>query len=165
MSSGEDVGRELAGPELAKAEIREGEGTGMERLPANQRAAMETLLAGGSVTEAARNCGVSRTTIYEWMRHDAGFGAAYNRWHEMMEDSCRSRLKMMLDKASSALEKALEGGDAKAALQLLKGMGMIRVNEEERSTEAEDLARENKIKRAQRRAKLESDEMFADFEV
>jgi hypothetical protein len=42
-------------------------------------------------------------------------------------------------------------------------MGMIRKEEEERSTEAEEVARENQIKRAQRRAKLASDEMFADF--
>ncbi len=161
--AGQDsVGTDLAQRGSGGPEVKEGEGMGMEGLAAKQRTAMETLVAGGSVTEAARSCGVSRTTIYQWLKHDATFQAAYNQWHEMMEQSCRSRLKMMLDKASSALEKALEGGDAKAALQLLKGMGMIRANEEEKSTVAEEVERENQIKRRSR-AKLASDEMFADF--
>ncbi len=139
----EQVEMGLVGP---VKENEEGAGE-VDRLPVKQRAALEALAKGSSVADAAASIGVSRGTIYYWLKSDATFQAAYNQWHEMMEQSCRSRLEMMLDKASSALEKALEGGDAKAALQLLKGMGMIRSNEEEKSTEAEEVARENKIKR------------------
>jgi AcrR family transcriptional regulator len=137
----------------------------MDRLPVKQRGALEALAKGMSVADAAAGVGVSRGTVYHWLKNDAAFGAAYNQWHEMMEQSCRSRLRMMLDKASSALEKALEGGDAKAALQLLKGMGMIRGEDKERSTDAEEIAQERRIERAQRKARLKSDEMFSGFGV
>ena len=107
---------------------------------------------------------MARSTIYEWLRHDPVFQAAYNQWHEAMKESCRSRLKMMLDKATSAVEKALEAGDAKAAMALLKGMGMIE-KEDERNTEADELATESATKTRRRRAKLRSDEMGAEFGV
>jgi AcrR family transcriptional regulator len=137
----------------------------MDRLPAKQRVALESLVMGNSVAEAAESIGVSRGTVYYWLKNDAVFQAAYNQWYGMMEESCRSRLKMMLNKAASALEKALEAGDAKSALQLLKGMGMIRKDEEEKSTEAEEVEQEGRIKKMRRKAKLDSDEMFGGFGI
>ncbi len=43
-----------------------------------------------------------------------------------MRESSRSRLLMLTDKATEAVEKALESGDAKTAMQLLKAMGMLK---------------------------------------
>jgi transposase-like protein len=133
----------------------------MDALSGVQRIAMEALLTGKSVAETARESGVTRGTIYQWLKRDAAFQAAYNQWHEMMKESCRSRL-MMMDKAASAVEKALEAGDVKPALALLKGMGMIS-REEERSTEAHDVAKENSTKQKRKRAKLVTEEMMAEF--
>ena len=134
----------------------------MDELSGVQRTAMESLLMGKSVAETARETGVTRGTIYEWLKRDAAFQAAYNQWHEMMKESCRSRLMTMMDKAASAVEKALEAGDVRPALALLKGMGMIS-REEERSTEAQDVATENSTKRKRKRAKLVTEEMMAEF--
>src|SRR5579872_2546931 len=117
---------------MAENSLRKGEAMGIEAiekgkedLPVEQRTALELLLLGKSMAETARESGVSRGTVYNWLKNDAGFQAAYNRWHDEMQESCRSRLLMMTDKAAGALEKALEAGNANAALQLLRGMGLI----------------------------------------
>jgi hypothetical protein len=54
---------------------------------------------------------------------DPEFQAAFNQWQDHLEQNCRARLLTMTGKAANAVEKAVEGGDAKTALQLLKGMG------------------------------------------
>jgi len=114
---------------------------------------------------------VSRSTIYNWLRHDPVFLAAYNQWHDEIAETTRSRVAMLSDKAVGALDKALEAGDAKAALQLLKGLGMIRPREEaEKITDPQELRQREEHARKRksielRRAKgrLESDEMTADL--
>ncbi len=95
-------------------------------LRADQQVALESLLTGKSIAETARSAGVSRVAIYRWLKQDAAFQAAYNQWHDQLQESCRSRLQALTDKATDALEKALEAGDARTAMQLLKGMGMIK---------------------------------------
>jgi AcrR family transcriptional regulator len=97
-----------------------------ELLAGPQQAALELLLTGKSIAETARSAGVSRTTVYQWLKSDPVFQAAYNEWHEEMRESSRSRLLMLTDKATNAVEKALESGDAKMGLQLLKSMGMLK---------------------------------------
>jgi hypothetical protein len=99
--------------------------TSLVRLAADQRKALESLLGGKSISETARAARVSRNTIYFWLRKDANFQAAYNQWRDQLQQSCQSRLLTLTEKAADALEKALERGDARAALALLKGMGMI----------------------------------------
>jgi len=96
------------------------------KLATSQQTALELMVTGKSITQTAREAGVARSTIYEWLRHDPVFQAAYNQWHDQLEESCRSRLMTLTDKATDAIEKALENGDSRAALQLLKGMGLIR---------------------------------------
>ena len=125
-----------------------------EKLEEKQQAALDLLRIGNSVAETARTTGITRQTIYNWLRHDPVFGAAYNQWHDEMEKSAQSRLLMMTEKAMDAVEKALEAGDARAGLQLLKGMGMFR----ERvvgPTDAEELRRRNEMERQDRKLALE----------
>ena len=97
-----------------------------EQLPPEQQTALELLVGGKAVAETARQVGVSRSTVFRWLKNDPVFRAAYNQWQEEIQSSCQSRLMTMTDKAADALEKSLEGGDGRLALQLLKGMGMIR---------------------------------------
>ena len=119
------------------------------RLAVDQQAAMELLVTGKTIAETARSAGVSRTTIYHWLRHDPVFRAAYNQWHDQLEEGCRSRLMTLTDKATDAIEKALENGDARAALQLLKGMGMIR-HKIVGPTDAEEIRMRDEIEREEK---------------
>src|ERR1700733_11577031 len=56
-------------------------GAGVPGLPAAQQNVLELLLDGKSFAEAARFSGVCRATIYNWMKRDPAFMAAYNTWH------------------------------------------------------------------------------------
>jgi hypothetical protein len=151
-------------PEAAQ----EGSGRELATLGVEQQAALELFLTGKTIAETARSAGVSRVAIYRWMKHDAAFQAAYNQWHDQFQESCRSRLQALTDKATDALEKALEAGDARAALQLLKGMGMIKERmpgptdpeEVEKVLAMDEKRRELKLRRE--RARLREDELTVD---
>ena len=122
----------------------------VEPLGMEKRSALEQLVGGKSVAESAQLAGVSRATLYRWLKNDPEFRAAYNQWHDEMEESCRSKLLMLTDLATGALRSALEKGDAKAAVQLLKGMGLIRPGGE-RLLDAADLKQQAELDRKKRR--------------
>ena len=127
---------------------REDEGA---TLPALQQKALEFLVAGKSVAETGRLIGVGRTTMFRWLKRDAEFRAAYNRWHTEIESNCQSRLMTMTDKAMDAVERALEMGNARAALELLKGMGMLNGRSGVAGpTEAEEIRRRDERERSRR---------------
>jgi AcrR family transcriptional regulator len=121
-------------------------GKGAENLPPDQRAVLELLLQGRSVSESAQSAGVGRRTVYNWFKKDPAFAALYNQWHEEMKETCRSRLLVLSGKATIALEKALEAGDAKSALQLLKGIGLLAPTAE-RPTEEEEVRKQTELER------------------
>lgn len=139
---------------LASTESKE-----LVKIPVDQRAALELLLTGKSITETARLTGVGRTTLYRWMKHDPVFQATYKQWHDQLQESCQSRLLALTDKATDAVEKALEAGDVRSALQLLKGMGMIR-QRVIGPTEPEEAKKRMEIEKTRKRQRLELDEMI-----
>lgn len=139
--------------------VRPGE---VEGLSVNQQRALESIVQGVSLMETSKRVGVARSTLYEWLKKDVVFRAAYNKWHNMMDESCRTRLKMMAGKAMHAVEKALEGGDAKLALALLNGMGLIK-RSRVRATDAEVLKRRDEARRILGEAKLRDRENYARY--
>jgi hypothetical protein len=74
-----------------------------------------------------------------------------------MEESTRSRLMTLYDKATVAVEKELDKGNARVAVQMLKGMGVMRRGEA-RLTEAEDIQRRAKLDRKKRKMEMETEE-------
>ena len=111
--------------------------------------------------------GVGRATVFRWLKNDPVFRAALNQWHDQIKSGCQSRLLSLTDKATDAVEKALDAGDARTALQLLKGMGMIK----ERAvgpTDPEEIRKRNEIEREERRIALKRDRAklsMADMEA
>lgn len=125
-------------------------------LPAEQHAALEHLLGGKSITETARSTGLSRSTIYYWFREDPVFQAAYNQWHDQMEQSCRSRLLILAEKAADVVAANLATADGPTAMQLLKGLGLISPLKP-RLTDVVEIAEQNEIDRQRRATKRECD--------
>lgn len=122
-------------------------------LAKEQQLVLEGLVSGKSIKELAQSAGVGRTTIYRWMKHDPAFRAAYNQWHEQMMENGRSRLLMLVDTAADSLRKALEAGDSKAALELLRGMGVLKARAVG-PTDAEEIRRLNDLERRRKNIEL-----------
>ena len=131
---------------------------GPVELEAEKAAALELLKLGNSMAQTARGAGVSRVTLYRWLKSDPQFGAAYNQWLNELEESGRARLMMLTDKATFAVERALEAGDAKMAMQLLKGMGLIKPSEGPRPTDPADVAKAAELADMKQKCKLLEEE-------
>lgn len=94
--------------------------------PAQEKALM-ALLAGQTVTAAAKAANVDRTTVYRWLRHPdhRAFRTALEDGRRELRQAMSARLLALLPKAADCLEAALTAGDSKSALALLKGLGFL----------------------------------------
>jgi predicted DNA-binding protein YlxM (UPF0122 family) len=143
--------------EHALATANTGLAAAAPELAERQKTALELLSTGMSVAEAARRVEVNRRTVFRWIKSDPVFAAAYNQWHAEMEESCRSQLAMLAEAATSAVRGALERGDARMGMQLLKGLGLI-APVENRVMDAEEIGRRNVLEEKRRKNKLEEEE-------
>ncbi|MGA7876409.1 MAG: helix-turn-helix domain-containing protein [Desulfoferrobacter sp.] len=85
-----------------------------------QLAAIPLILAGKSDQGVADELGVARETIWRWRNTDFEFKAKLNEERVRLLDSACDRLIGLVGKAVSCVEKALDEGDSKVALALLK---------------------------------------------
>jgi hypothetical protein len=97
-------------------------------LEPRQALALEQLLAGASVTKAAEVAGVDRSSLHRWRREDPVFQAAYNAARRDLRGEVASRLQILAGAALEAVERAIRDGDARIALGVLKGLGLLTGN-------------------------------------
>ena len=105
---------ELAGPGLAPRTRTE-----------KKTAAIAALLSGLTVTEAAREAGVNRRTIYRWLHDDPKFQAQLDRSRAEVFHAVEEHLTSLACQAADCLEEAIQNGSERAAIQLLKGLGLL----------------------------------------
>lgn len=96
------------------------------QLQPNQILALQCLLAGETMEAAAQAAAVRRETVSRWMTKDWAFQAAYNRAVRLMQQRAFNRLYGLVEAAIKEVDKAVQGGDTKAALTLLRGVGLLR---------------------------------------
>ena len=94
-------------------------------LEPRQARALEQLLAGASVTEAAKVARVDRSTVHRWLREDWAFQAAYNASRRDLQREIEARLLHIARAAAEAVEQAVKEGDVRTALAVLKGTGIL----------------------------------------
>lgn len=94
-------------------------------LSPQQLQALESLLRGETVTEAASRAGVDRTTVHRWQREDYRFMAAVNSGRREIAEAIQARLLGVALSASETVASAIESGDVRTALTVLKGMGVL----------------------------------------
>jgi phage terminase small subunit len=122
-----------------------------------QRQCMEYMQGGGSVTDAARFAGVSRSTVYRWMKNDPVFVAAMNEWKNEAVENARSRLVAMTNRAAMAVDLALSRDNPHIAMQLLKGLGVLQKSEP-RYSDPDDVRRMMKVEDMRRQVEVLRDE-------
>lgn len=94
-------------------------------LTARQKRALDQLVAGATITAAARSASVHRSTVHRWLREDFDFQAAYNGYQNDLRREVEGRLLQLAHSASDTLAAAIEQGDVRAALAVLKGVGAL----------------------------------------
>ena len=95
-------------------------------LPIDQQLALSALADGCTHTDSADRAGVTRVTLWRWIRSDPNFAAVYNAWKQELTDAARTKLLTAASNATDAVLKAIEAGDAKLALSLLKSLGVFK---------------------------------------
>jgi hypothetical protein len=126
-------------------------------LSPQQETAIDLLAVGKTVTQVSAEVGVARQTVSEWLNHQPGFQAAFNQRRQELWDAVSDRLRSLLPKALDVLDQAIDRGDLKAALEILKS-AMHRLQRPEGPTSAEEAhvaAKESENAR-QRRALIAS---------
>jgi hypothetical protein len=86
---------------------------------------LKQLLAGATVTKAAMAGGADRSTVHRWLREDAVFQAAYNAARRDLSREVEARLPHLAEMALETVQAAVEKGDVRAALAVLKGLGAL----------------------------------------
>lgn len=90
-------------------------------LSSSQRTVINELVQpNGNVPRAAEKAGVHRGTVNRWMLSDADFIAALNARLLEIETANSAKLAALIPKALQAIEDAIDNGDARLAMQLLK---------------------------------------------
>jgi DNA-binding MarR family transcriptional regulator len=91
-----------------------------------QRQAMEWLMQGGSVSEAAQYAGVSRQTVSRWIHEDPDFSALLELWQDQVKCTNKARLVSLTEAALDTVSDAIRNHrDVKAAIAILKGAGVL----------------------------------------
>jgi transposase len=96
-------------------------------LSTDQEQALEWLIGGGSIAEAAQFAGVTRQTISRWMRTDPDFRAVYDAWKMESSQMLEGRL---IAAGESAMENLLNAvrtkQDVRASQFVVKTLMEIR---------------------------------------
>jgi transposase-like protein len=96
------------------------------RLSPRQMLALKAFHSGSSLADAAKAAGVTRQTLHRWRTQYHWFFEAMEVWEEGQMVIARSRLVDMADNAVDALAHAIEDGDARAAMMVLKSLRILR---------------------------------------
>lgn len=99
--------------------------TGSAEITAEQERAIGLMASGKTVKEVAAGVGVCRATIYRWMRDDPAFVATWNAWQRDQRQATQAQLLGMTGEAVAAVRGAIQKGDGRLALAMLKAMGLL----------------------------------------
>jgi hypothetical protein len=95
-----------------------------KRLSPEQENAIDLLILGKPDREVAELAGVTRETVWHWRHEHPVFMATLERRRAEVWRQPQERLRSLLSKAVENLGQAVESGDLKASIELLKAVGM-----------------------------------------
>ena len=124
-----------------------------EQLSAQQQAALAAMSGGSTIRAAARQAGVCRATVYNWMERDPVFRAAYNAWQRELQASAYSTLLKAAESAADAIAKRIEKGDHKLGMELVRRLGILEPRKEG-LTDPDLVALGMRVKRKRQERKL-----------
>jgi hypothetical protein len=135
-------------------------------LTPQQEAAVDLLAVGTTVTDAATTVDVARQTVSDWLHHHHGFQAALNRRRRELWSGLADRLRALLPKALTVLEREIDQGSAPvtAAVHVLKACALYGVPQPSGPIDAAELdamGRERETMEREREADRQRRNLFA----
>jgi hypothetical protein len=107
-------------------------------LSPQQQRAIDLIVGGKSLTEAARVLDLSRQTLSEWANQHHGFRAVLNQRRQEVWSGAGDQLRSMLPAALAAVGEELQGPNKlRAAQVVLRACGMAEMGPPAGSTNAE----------------------------
>lgn len=100
------------------------DGVSVISLTSKQEGAIDALLIGETSSQVAETVGVDRSTIHRWLTQP-DFAASLNSRRFALREAHQSRIQQLQGSAIEAIEGALEQGDSRTALAVLKGTGLL----------------------------------------
>jgi hypothetical protein len=94
----------------------------MKGLPPEQHRAIALLVQGKTDQETADTVGVTGNVVTRWRCEEPRFIAALNRQRNTQWQGAHERLRALVHKAVDVLEQAVERGDVRAAVEVLKAV-------------------------------------------
>ena len=89
-----------------------------------QLQAVELLVAGTSISAAAREVGVTRETVSRWANQDAGFMAALNRLRRDVHKVHKDKLRQLATRAYEVLDELMEA-DSPPRIRLTAALAVL----------------------------------------
>ena len=86
--------------------------------------AIDILVNGKTDQETALAVGVARETVTRWRNDNPHFAAELNKLRKLIWGTNQDRLRSLTTKAVDAIETALDAGDSKAAVEVLKAVSL-----------------------------------------
>jgi hypothetical protein len=113
------------------------------------------------VTDAAAAAGVNRWTVHAWLRENFAFQAALNRGRRDLRQAVLHRLDRIANNATECIDKAIQGGDVKAAMEIVKRLDFF-TSRHIGSDDATELELDDNERRVQRAEKANRSNERAD---
>jgi hypothetical protein len=95
------------------------------KLSAKQISVIDSLIAGSSVTDAAKATGIDRSTVHRWFKSDAQFVAEHNQIRVELVQAQREKLRSLSDKALETVETLLDDSQASGSLRLRAALAIL----------------------------------------
>jgi hypothetical protein len=126
-----------------------------------QLTVLEALLAGRTITDAAADVGVSRTTVHRWLKDDYLFRAEVNAARHALRQTSLARLDALCERSIEVLKGALDqANDTRIALEVLKGCGILGGDRAFGTLDAELLEAEEQSATKERKARIRDRSLF-----
>ena len=93
-------------------------------LSVEQLNAIDILVQGKTDQETALAVGVVRETVTRWRNDNPHFAAELNKQRKLIWGTNQDRLRSLTTKAVDTIGTALDAGDSKAAVEVLKAVGL-----------------------------------------
>jgi hypothetical protein len=108
-------------------------------LTEKQMAALDLMLVGASDQKIAEEISVTRSTVWRWRNENPYFRAELNKRRQIVWMSLQDQLRGLAERSLSVLGDAIDAGDTKVAVEIIKSMtklGNIEIPSGETSPQA-----------------------------